>query len=262
MDLVELTQKGKKHTNYRHPWESVRLRFIKNKLKHILPDVTLPYIFLDIGSGDTFLAKQLSETYKNSQFHCVDIAFTDEQLKTFNLESGINIAVYKSTNDLPLQSKDEIDVVLLLDVLEHIEADEAFLKSLNKLPNFSKKTNLLITVPAFQSLFTQHDIILGHYRRYTNNSLTKVLEHNQFLVEKKGYFFTSLLLPRFIEKQIESLKKNPSKETRVSSWSHGKLITNLFSSILICDNIVTNFLENLGVRIIGLSNYAICKKKH
>lgn len=261
MDLVELKQRSKKQTDYRHPWERARLKFVLKKLKQILVSTKGHYTFLDIGSGDTFLAEALSKTFKNSKFHCVDTAFTDKQLDYFNSKyKGSNVYTYKNTDSLPLLKK--IDIVLLLDVLEHIDNDHAFLNELYSLANFNKNTKLLITVPAFQSLFTQHDIILGHYRRYTNKTLSKVIEAAKFSVEKKGYFFSSLLLPRYIEKHIERLKSNPSQKTGISNWSHGKFITEIFTSVLIIDYKITSILETIGMQIIGLSNYAICKKKY
>lgn len=61
------------------------------------------------------------------------------------------------------------DLVLLCDVLEHIEGDEAFLHGL--IATMRPGSHLLLTVPADPRLWSPHDEVYGHHRRYTANSL-------------------------------------------------------------------------------------------
>lgn len=261
MDLMELTEQKKDKRNSRHPWEQARLEFIYKKVKKYLePNNTV--IFLDIGCGDTFVAEQLIERIPNSHFYCIDTAFTKKQLLHYSKKyENINIMVFNNLNEATLQVESEISFVLILDVIEHVKNDVNFLVQIEQLKQFNSISKILITVPAFQSLFTHHDYLLGHFRRYTNKSLEFVTLKSGLQTIQKGYFFTSLLLPRFILKISELIFKPKSQSTSISKWSKGKLITILYKNILILDFLITSFIEKIHLKPIGLSNYIICKKR-
>lgn len=61
------------------------------------------------------------------------------------------------------------DLVLLCDVLEHIEDHVGFLQGLVSM--MKPGSNLLLTVPADPRLWSPHDEVYGHFRRYTRSSL-------------------------------------------------------------------------------------------
>ena len=54
-------------------------------------------------------------------------------------------------------------------------------------------TTVLVTVPAYQSLFSSHDVQLKHYRRYSLRSLRHALSSAGLRVVESGTFFVSLL---------------------------------------------------------------------
>ena len=56
-----------------------------------------------------------------------------------------------------------------------------------------KNGKILITVPAFQGLFTHKDIVLNHYRRYNTSRIKKVFKN--FIILKLSYFNFFLFLP-------------------------------------------------------------------
>lgn len=90
----------------------------------------------------------------------------------------------------------------LFDVIEHIEHDVAFLKTIKQLlvPNGL----VYLTVPAFSTLWSQEDVHAGHYRRYTCRSLSKTLEQAGYRVEYCSYFFSFLTVPVFLLRSIPS----------------------------------------------------------
>ena len=78
----------------------------------------------------------------------------------------------------------QADIVVLHDVLEHIDAENAAIERI-----FELLTNdgiLIISVPALDRLFGFHDEQLGHFRRYSKTSLRRALK-NRFEVEKIRY---------------------------------------------------------------------------
>lgn len=84
------------------------------------------------------------------------------------------------------------DLVGLFDVLEHIANDVAALATLGR--KLTAGGTLLITVPAVPWLWSSHDRIHHHYRRYTARSLERVIAAAGLRAEKVGYFNT-LLFP-------------------------------------------------------------------
>ena len=117
----------------------------------------------------------------------------------------------------------------LFDVLEHVEDEDFFLKQLNK--KISSDHFLLISVPACQFLYSQHDEILHHYRRYSKKTLTELLAKNGFSVFKESYFlfflFPLLALIRFKDKVLfkSGKKKQPSVNIgKVPKWINSLLI--------------------------------------
>lgn len=81
----------------------------------------------------------------------------------------------------------------LFDVVEHIEHDKAFLDSVARL--LVEQGHLLLTVPAHTQLWSNEDIVAGHFRRYTRSSICDVLERAGFSIIYASYFFRPLPLP-------------------------------------------------------------------
>ena len=79
----------------------------------------------------------------------------------------------------------------MADVIEHVKQPKELLKDLKKF--LKKDGHILITVPAYQFLFSTKDEVLGHYRRYDKKSLKNEL--NGFKIENISYFNTFLCVP-------------------------------------------------------------------
>ncbi len=134
------------------------------------------------------------------------------------------------------------------------------LNSIINTEGISNKTRFLITVPAYQNLFSKHDVALKHFRRYTLKSLKTSVNKSGLIIIKKGYFFTSLIPPRILQLLKEKAVKTEITDLEnLGSWNKGKIITNLISSILYLDYQLGNIISKLGIYIPGLSCYAICK---
>jgi SAM-dependent methyltransferase len=84
------------------------------------------------------------------------------------------------------------DVVLLLDVLEHLDDEAAALRVAHA--TLAPGGTLLATVPAYAWLWSGHDVVLGHRRRYGARGLRALVAAAGFTVTYLGYFNT-LLLP-------------------------------------------------------------------
>lgn len=83
--------------------------------------------------------------------------------------------------------------VCVFDVLEHIENDREALRRIHSalMPGGA----LLVTVPAFQFLFSKHDEVLEHYRRYGKAELLQKLEEAGFEIRSVRYWNSILFIP-------------------------------------------------------------------
>lgn len=242
MDLVELkkVQPGNFH---RHPWELARLDILKYLIRK--NNINTGYI-LDVGSGDAFVATEIFKEYKGSVI-AVDSNYTEEFLQ-HEKKPGLTFK-----RKLDGVNEKRIDLVLLMDVLEHVEQQGNLLASIRNLPGVSASTIFFITVPAYQSLFTDHDVFLGHYRRYNIKSLEVECRSAGLEVKQAGYFFMSLLLPRLVQKYFRLGSKHA-----LHDWNGGAFTTGLVRSILWTDFKISWYLSKLGIRLPGLSCYCLC----
>lgn len=256
MDIKELQIINDKKQN--HPWEYARCKLIKDIIKNHIK-VPIEGSILDIGSGDIFFLTEFSKKYSNAKLIAVDTAYSDK-LITFLTEKHKDqkIFFFKSINEIKNIYK-PISLIFLLDVIEHIENDTDFLKQLSTQTYVQTNTLFFITVPAYQSLFCNHDKWLGHYRRYSQKQLKKHIEQSGLSYITGGYFFTSLLLPRFLQKKIQNLKKDETING-IGDWKGGKLISAIYKFLLLSDYYFSKFLRLFRIRMPGLSTYAICKK--
>lgn len=263
MDLIEVKNR-KSVITVRHPWEDARIEVVKKLLSNVFENRS-DFNVLDIGCGDIYVISRLSESFPNINFYAIDIAFTPEIIEKLKREIGKkNIFLFSSMEEAALKAGIKADLVLLLDVVEHIEDDKLFLMNLSKSLLITNDSYIMITVPAFQSLFCSHDHFLGHYRRYTNRTLLDTLNKSGFNKIKLGYFFSILIPPRIIQVLKEKISKPNLNDhtTGLVEWNKGKLITGFIKGVLMFDFFVTNSIKRFtGLSIYGLSNYILCKKQ-
>lgn len=154
--------------------------YYKSKAKALLHFVGHENIstILDIGAGSGFFSKYLL-TYSNAQeAWCVDINYDND----FDKIVANKIMHFRQGIDLI-----NADLVLLMDILEHVDDDVALLESyINKVPC---GTNFLISVPAFKFLWSKHDVYLEHKRRYTISQIENTIKSAGLKIKSSSYFF-------------------------------------------------------------------------
>jgi hypothetical protein len=140
-----------------------------------------PETIVEIGAGSKFFIKKLLKKYPKAKGWAVDPYFTLEQL---GIEGNLT-----SVRETP---KINGDIYLFLDVLEHVENDLQLLQS--SISTARSGATIVISVPAFEHLWSGHDIFLGHYRRYRTKDLRKLLVDANLEIEEIKYTF-SLIYP-------------------------------------------------------------------
>jgi len=133
---------------------------------------------LDVGCGTgmiMFLLKNYGETYG------IDIS---EEALNFCRLRGHKYLKKARANNVPFDNQ-FFDLVIAFDLLEHLEDDEGAVKEFYRI--LKKGGILLISVPSFKFLYSEHDLAAGHKRRYTANQIKRLMKQKQFSIMKITY---------------------------------------------------------------------------
>lgn len=158
------------------------------------------------------------------------------------------------TNKAPFPLDHKYDVICAMDFLEHVENDK---QVFNWMVEHLKDDGLLfLTVPAYQFLFSYHDVSLGHYRRYRLKQLV-ALNENRLLLLKKGYF-NFLLFPLVVaSRMLERMKPSRVKGQEKQSSTVHPYLERLFFHILKTE---ANFIRKYPLFPFGLTAFALFRK--
>jgi len=184
-------------------------------LRRLLRQFTFREV-LDVGAGSGIFSRQLLETGICSRATCVDPAYSREHVEDAD---GHEICFVKHVDE-PGQ-----DLVLLMDVLEHVEDDVGLLRQYTS--SLPEDGLVAITVPAFQFLWSGHDVFLEHHRRYTRRMLHDVVSKAGLEVTTSRFFF-GLLFPAVAAMRLANgwRVRNRQFEPTSSLKRHGN-ITNM-----------------------------------
>ncbi|MBM4387333.1 MAG: glycosyltransferase [Deltaproteobacteria bacterium] len=105
----------------------------------------------------------------------------------------------------------EIDTVVCLNVLEHIEDDRTALGNMKKLLRRSGG-RLVLLVPANPALYSPLDEGLGHYRRYTKEGLRELLEQSGFQIEELFHFNLFGMFGWFVNGKMLKRRRLPAAQ--------------------------------------------------
>jgi SAM-dependent methyltransferase len=175
-----------------HFWWKVRRRLVGQLIADRV-DLTQCSV-LDIGCGSGVTMEHLSDA------GAAAVRGIEIDPLALRPDSPINERIV--LGDLfDLNIDETYDIVVMLDVLEHIEADTL---ALTKVAACMSRDGLLIlTVPAYGWLWSSHDVINAHFRRYSAKLLRARLESSGFKVEQIGYMFAGLVPPKLVMRGLE-----------------------------------------------------------
>lgn len=134
----------------------------------------------------------------------------------------------KLPNQLNLENQ-SFDLICLFDVLEHVEDDLLALREIKKFLKPNGK--IILTVPAFQFLWSSHDKNLHHFRRYNFNNLKKLITNSNLRATRIGYFNCLLFPIAFVMRLIEKIfPAKKSSSTNNCDPITNKILTKIFAS--------------------------------
>jgi len=148
---------------------------------------------LDVGCGTGMIIEKLADIAK--------MWGVDSHVDAIKIckGKGLNRIKKGKSEKLPFRNS-FFDCLTVLDVLEHTNDS----KSIEEFRRVLKKGGILIlTVPGYPWMWSEWDRILGHKKRYTKQTLTRILNKNQFNIVKISYLYSFLLIPAFLIRRFK-----------------------------------------------------------
>lgn len=188
----------------KHWWFLSKKKIVLSMIRKYLPEEKDLKI-LDIGCGSGLMLNALEKIGK--------VYGLDSSQKAINFSSqNFNGIIKKGflPHDIPY-ANETFDIITVLDVLEHIEDDQT---SLNKMKDLlTNEGILIITVPANMHLWSHHDYIHHHFRRYTKDDLYKKIILSGLKIQKISYYNSLLYIPIYIVRKFNNI----FRKTKVTS---------------------------------------------
>ena len=180
-------------------WHRVRWRALRF---HLPADH--PFRLVDIGAGAGLLGDFLTRQVPLASYGFVEPL---ESLERY-LESRFGADANYRRRD----RYDGVEVVTLMDVLEHQQDDRAFLAQL--LDRMERGAVLVVTVPALQSLWSPWDTALGHFRRYDKATFRRGIEGLPVELRELSYLLPEMVPLGWLRKLVRRrLEDRPSGES-------------------------------------------------
>ena len=156
---------------------------------------------LEIGCSSGFLLNELVAKLPNNRIVGAD--YTSGTLEVLGRYlPGVPLLQFDLTR-CPLPDN-FADIIILLNVLEHINDDEAAVAQLFRIVRPGGA--VIIELPASPSLFDVYDRVLMHHRRYTMCGLTRLVQRHGFVVEKRSHLGFILYPLFYIVKRLNQLR--------------------------------------------------------
>lgn len=205
-------------------WFTARNALITRALRRHFPDAKT---FLEVGCGTGFVLSEIERqfpqlTLYGSEINSGGLAFAAGRAKRATL-------FQMDARHIPF--RDELDVIGAFDVIEHIEEDEAVLAEMHDAVRAGG--GLLLTVPQHPRLWSTHDDVAHHKRRYTRNELVTKVENAGFEVLRTTGF-VSLLLPAMLahRKLFGSRNKKPDTFGAEAGLHVGGVLNGVLSTVM------------------------------
>jgi SAM-dependent methyltransferase len=249
MDLRELPEGD----FTRYPWEVARCRHFLN-LASRYAAADWPRV-LDVGAGDGLVASELAGAFGGAAaLVCWDLGYTPEVV------DALRSRTHGAVQFMAEPPEEEFDLVLLLDVLEHVEKDERFLAKLVQ-RNLAPGGRVIVSVPAWPRLFGPHDRALGHHRRYTPAAGRRLIEQSGLRLMVSGGLFHSLLTVRFLERilRLDSHFSDVGEAVPLV-WRYGEASARAIEWVLRAEAVCSRAVARARLQIPGLSWWAVCEK--
>ncbi len=190
-----------------HWWFIVRAQIIMDRIRKLANGRTDLKI-LNVGAGTGRTSELLVEFGEVTSIEY-------DQICADMVREKLGIQIEQGSITEIAYGDNQYDLVCSFDVVEHVEDDMLAVRELNRV--CKPGGNVIITVPAFMSLWSHHDVVNHHFKRYTSKEIQALFEPNQGSEAYKTYFNSFLYPPIWLFRQLSNML--PKKWTRSGAGS-------------------------------------------
>jgi hypothetical protein len=231
MDLLE----GNLNDPIKHWYYLHKFRVIHNLIQN---EISTANLLVDVGAGSALFSLELAKTSPKLKVIAVDVGYVlpevvDAENRITYIQDGQGVSA---------------EIYLFNDVLEHVPNDVEMLSEyVTSAPINSK---FVITVPAFMSLWSGHDVFLKHFRRYKRPEINKVIQLSGLEVLESQYLYVPLFPLAWI---VRKLPKSQGIKSQIKD--NGKIINSVMLYFLKLDVLLSK-ISPFGISIIVLAKKA------
>lgn len=192
----------------RHWWYRARRQILEELIRRELRPPREARI-LEIGCGTGHNLEMLG------QFGDVDAIELDDDSRAIAQDRLGRDIVSARLPELTGITERHYDLIAALDVIEHIDADDKAIAAIST--RLRPGGKFLMTVPAHPWMWSAHDCVNHHKRRYSKASLKRLIDGSPLRLDKIGYF-NSLLFPLAVaDRLISKLRGKDDAEVKLPS---------------------------------------------
>jgi 2-polyprenyl-3-methyl-5-hydroxy-6-metoxy-1,4-benzoquinol methylase len=188
----------------RHWWWRAREKLILETLRAHEPEDGWKSI-LDVGCGDGLLFDQLMPFG--------EVEGVEPSAASVSELSPHRSRIHIGPFDDSFQPRKKFMLILMLDVLEHLADPATALR--RALALLAPAGMLLVTVPAFNALWTNHDVVNEHVTRYTRRTFRELARQAGFAIQAERYFFQWLFPLKLATRGLERAINLPARPASV-----------------------------------------------
>lgn len=210
-----------------HWWWAGRQELIKDLLIKQKPQK-----ILDVGCGTGETLTFLKRIFPKAKLQGVDylpeaVSYTRSRGHSAKRADALNLPFPDAS----------FDVVLLLDVIEHIKNDSGAIREAKRV--LKSGGVIVLTAPALQFIWSAHDIGQGHERRYTRHMLMRLAAKNEMTVPFISYFnffLSPIVIAIRLFSRLPIFSRLGQYDSRLNyQLAHQKLVNNLLKFIFISE---------------------------
>jgi len=200
---------------------------------------------LDVGAGSGVFSKMLVADGLANRSTCVDPNYSDDIINQNQTEK---ISYQRSVDEV------DADLVLMLDVIEHVDDDVALIESYAD--RAAPGTQFLISAPAFQCLWSSHDDFLDHRRRYTLAEVEASITSAGLRPKYRRYFFGLLFPLAALQRLADRMMTSSAREAK-SQLAPAPAWLNAF--LIILHDIERNIIFPIN-KLAGVTAFCLAEK--